>query len=322
MADRADHCVDAAQLAAVSLPPPFMRPISIFPILAASVLAGPTAFAQAARPPLDSATIAGLRWRTVGPANFEGRTSDIAAIPSPSKTFFVAAAAGGIWKTTTGGVTFRPVFDDKPVISMGMLAIAPSDTMQVWAGTGEPNSRNTIEPGQGVYKSTDGGMTWKLMGLEKTQHIGRIAVHPSNPNVVYVAALGAAWKASPDRGLYKTEDGGQTWKVVKQVSDKAGFVDVAIDPKNPNVLCAASYERVRGPYFLKSGGPGSALWKSTDAGTTWSEIRGGGLPETVKGRIGLAVARSDAKTSYALVEADPRPERLRGGRRPDAARAA
>ena len=175
-----------------------MRPISIVHALAASAIAASAAVAQSARPALDSATIAGFRWRTVGPANFEGRTSDIAAIPSPSRTFFVAAAAGGIWKTTNGGVTFRPVFDDKPVVSMGMLAIAPSDTMQVWAGTGEPNSRNTIEPGQGIYKSTDGGLTWKLVGLEKTQHIGRIAVHPSNPNIVYVAAL-----ALIDRDLFR-----------------------------------------------------------------------------------------------------------------------
>jgi hypothetical protein len=280
-----------------------MRPISLVHALIVSAVAASAAVAQSARPPLDSATVAGFRWRTVGPANFEGRTSDIAAIPG-SKTFFVAAAAGGIWKTTNGGVTFRPVFDDHPVISMGMLAIAPSDTMQVWAGTGEPNSRNTIEPGQGVYKSTDGGLTWKLMGLEKTQHIGRIAVHPTNPNVVYVAALGAAWKANPERGLYKTEDGGQTWKLVKFVSDKAGVVDVALDPKNPNVVWAASYERVRGPYFLKSGGPGSALWKSTDAGATWTEIKGGGWPETEKGRISFDVFPGNPDIVYAMVEAD------------------
>ena len=155
--------------------------------------------------------------------------------------------------------------------------------MQVWAGTGEPNSRNSIEPGGGIYKSTDGGLTWKLMGLEKTQHIGRIVVHPTNPNIVYVAALGAAWKANPERGLYKTTDGGQTWKLVKFVSDKAGFIDVALDPKNPDVIWAASWERVRGPYFLKTGGPGSALWKSTDAGATWTEIKGGGWPETHEG---------------------------------------
>jgi len=281
-----------------------MRLNPILHIVAASALAGSAALAQSARPALDSATIAGFRWRTIGPANFEGRTADVVGIPSPSKTFFVAAAAGGIWKTTNAGTTFRPVFDDQPVISMGALAIAPSDTQQVWAGTGEQNSRNTIEPGQGIYKSTDGGLTWKLMGLEKTQHIGRIVVHPTNPNIVYVAALGAAWKANPERGLYKTEDGGQTWKLAKFVSDKAGFIDVALDPKNPDVIWAASYERMRGPYFLRSGGPGSALWKSTDAGATWTEIKGGGWPETQKGRIGLSVFAGDGNIVYAMVEAD------------------
>src|SRR6185503_11495492 len=171
-------------------------------------------------------------------------------------------------------------------------------------GTGEQNSRNTIEPGCGIYKSTDGGITWKPMGLEKTQHIGRIVVHPTNPNIVYVAALGAAWKANPERGLYKTEDGGQTWKQVKFVSDKAGFIDVGIDPKNPNVIWASSYERVRGPYFLRSGGPGSNLWKSTDAGATWTEIKGGGWPDTEKGRINFSIFLQNPDVVYAMVEAD------------------
>jgi photosystem II stability/assembly factor-like uncharacterized protein len=203
---------------------------------------------------LDSVTLAGFRWRNVGPANFGGRVADIAAIPSPSKTFYVATAGGGIWKTTNAGTTFRSIFESQRVVSMGALAIAPSDTSQVWAGTGEQNSRNTIEPGMGLYKSADGGKTWKLMGLEKTQHIGRIVVHPTNPNIVYVAALGAAWKANPERGLYKTEDGGVTWKLIKFIDDSTGFVDVAMDPSNPNVLFASAYQRVRGAYFLTSGG--------------------------------------------------------------------
>ena len=169
-----------------------------------------------------------------------GRIADIVGIPSPSKTFYVAAAGGGIWKTTNAGTTFRPVFDHERVISMGALAIAPSDTNQVWAGTGEQNTRNSISPGGGIYKSTDGGMTWKLMGLEKTQQIGRIVVHPTNPNIVYVAALGHAWDANPERGLYKTVDGGKSWQLIKFVSDKAGFIDVAMDPSNPNVLYASS----------------------------------------------------------------------------------
>jgi len=260
-----------------------MSRFRIAPLLAGVALASIATTAEAQM--LDSLTLTGFHWRTVGPANFEGRVADIAGIPSPSKTFFVATAGGGIWKTTNAGVTFRPVFDNYPVVSMGALAIAPSDTMQVWAGTGEQNSRNTIEPGGGIYKSTDGGLTWKLMGLEKTQHIGRIAVNPTNPNIIYVAALGAAWKSNPERGLYKTEDGGATWKLAKFINDKTGFIDVGIDPKNPNVIWASSWQRVRGPYFLTSGGPGSGLWKSTDAGNSWTEIKGGGFPDTQKGRI-------------------------------------
>ena len=252
---------------------------------------------------LDSTTIAGLRWRNVGNANFMGRMSDVAGIPGPSKTLFVAAAAGGIWKSQNNGQTWRPVFDDKRIISMGMLAIAPSDTMQVWAGTGEPNSRNTIEPGAGIYKSTDQGNSWTFMGLEKTQHIGGIVVHPTNPNIVYVAALGAAWKANPERGIYKTTDGGNTWQLVKFISDKAGFVDVKLDPRDPNVVWAAAWERLRTPYSLKSGGVGSGLWKSTDAGATWTEVKGNGFPTGTKGRIRIGISRSSPDIMYTMVEA-------------------
>ncbi|MGH7675562.1 MAG: WD40/YVTN/BNR-like repeat-containing protein, partial [Gemmatimonadales bacterium] len=191
--------------------------------------------------------------------------------------------------------------------SMGDLAIAPSDTSIVWAGTGEEDSRNSISPGGGIYKSTDGGLTWKLMGLTETQVIGRIVIHPTDPNVVYVAALGHPWGANKERGLYKTTDGGQTWQLAKFISERAGFVDVAMDPTNPDVLFAASWERVRGPWFLRSGGPGSALWKTTDAGKTWTEVKGGGLPETTKGRIGVAIAPSDPKVIYLMVEADTTP---------------
>ncbi|OLC45162.1 MAG: hypothetical protein AUH68_04960 [Gemmatimonadetes bacterium 13_1_40CM_4_69_5] len=252
-----------------------------WPCLAVLVtLAGPLA-AQAAQP-LDSTLLAGFRWRNIGPANMGGRTSSVVGIPSPSKTFFIAGAAGGIWKTTNAGITFRPVFDNQRCVAMGELAIAPSDTTQVWAGTGEEDSRNTISPGCGIFKSTDGGLSWKPMGLEKSGAIGRIIVHPTNPNIVYVAVLGWAWGANPERGLYKTTDGGQTWQLVKFISDKAGFIDIAMDPSNPEVLFASSWERVRGPYFLKSGGPGSALWKTTDGGKTWTEVKGGGFPETLK----------------------------------------
>jgi photosystem II stability/assembly factor-like uncharacterized protein len=260
---------------------------------------GTTARAQA----IDSLTIAGLKWRAVGPANVMGRLSDVVGIPSPSKTLFIAAAAGGIWKSTNNGITWRPVFDDKRVVSMGVLAIAPSDTMQVWAGTGEPNVRYPSEPGGGVFKSTDGGLTWHLTGLEKTKRIGRIVVDPTNPDVVYVAALGALRGANPERGLYKTVDGGRTWKLIKFINDSTGFVDVAMDPRDHKVLYAASWQVERTPYSLRSGGAGSALWKSRDAGQTWTEIQGHGFPEGVKGRIGLAIAPSDPNLIYAMVEA-------------------
>ncbi len=208
------------------------------------------------------------------------------------------------WKTTNAGTTFRPIFEHERVVSMGALAISPSDTNIVWAGSGEQNSRNSVTPGGGIFKSTDGGMTWQDMGLHETQQIARIAVHPTNPNIVYVAALGHLWGPNKERGLYKTTDGGKTWQMAKYIDDKTGFVDVALDPSDPNTVYASSYQRVRGPWFFRSGGPGSALWKSTDGGSTWKEISGGGFPSTTKGRIGLAISKSHPKTVYALVEAD------------------
>ncbi len=279
-------------------------------LAAAAIVALPLAAQSHAA--LDSATLASFRWRSIGPANMGGRVSDVAGIPSPSKTFYVAAAAGGVFKTTNAGTTFQPIFDKERVASMGALAIAPSDTNQVWVGTGEQNSRNSMEPGGGIYKSADGGKSWKVMGLVETQQIARIVVHPTDPNIVYVAALGHAWGPNKERGLYKTTDGGQSWQIVKFISDKAGFIDVAMDPSDPNTLYASSYERVRGPYFLQSGGPGSALWKTTDAGKTWTEIKGGGFPATMKGRIGLAVSMSNPQVVYALVEADS----VRGAKAP------
>lgn len=236
-----------------------------------------------------------------------GRVTSIVGIPSPSRTFYVATAASGIWKTTNAGTTFEPVFEHEPVSSMGELAIAPSDTNVIYAGTGEEDSRNSISPGGGMYKSTNGGHTWKFIGLGETQQIGRIVVSPTDPNTVYVAALGHAWGPNRERGLYKSTDGGATWTLSKFISDKAGFVDIAMDPTDPNTLYASSWERVRGPYFLKSGGPGSALWKTTDAGATWTEIKGGGFPATMKGRIGLAIAPSNHRMVYAIVEADSLP---------------
>ncbi len=247
-------------------------------------------------------------WRSVGPTNMGGRVTDVEGLASPSKTFYVAGAAGGIWKTTNNGITFRSIFNDPRVIAMGDLAIAPSDPSQIWAGTGEEDSRNSISPGGGIFKSTDGGDSWELKGLRETQVIGRIVVHPLDPDIVFVAALGHIWDANPERGLYRTTDGGETWELVKHISDKAGFVDVALRPGDPNTLFAASWERVRGPWFLKSGGPGSALWKSTDGGDTWTEVTGGGFPTTMKGRIGIAISESDPDIMFTMVEAEEEEE--------------
>jgi hypothetical protein len=292
-----------------------MRRHLAFVVLAAGLLAPLADFSAISGQELDPEILSTFRWREIGPANMSGRITDVEGIPSPSKTFYVAAAAGGIWKSTNNGTTFRPLFTSERVISLGDIAIAPSDTMQIWAGTGEEDSRNSISPGGGIYKSTDGGLTWELKGLEKTEVIARIVVHPTNPDRVWVAALGHIWDSNSERGLYRTDDGGETWDLVKFVSDKAGFVDVAIHPDNPDILFASSWERVRGPYFLQSGGPGSALWKTTDGGDTWMIVEGPGWPTGEFGRIGIAISRSDPQIMYANVEAeayqgDPAPNGL------------
>lgn len=269
-------------------------------ILAVSAIAPLASLAQSP----DAATNATLKWRSIGPVNMAGRLTDIEVDPRNSKVFYISGAGGGVWKTVNAGTTFFSLWDDQPIASIGDIAIAPSSPNIVYVGTGEQNSRNSVAPGWGVFKSTDGGVTWASVGLEKTQHIGRIVIHPTNPNIVYVAALGAVWASNPERGLYKTTDGGKSWTLVKFISDKAGFVDVAMDPRNPEVLYAASYERVRKPAFLKSGGPGSALWKTTNGGRTWTEIKGGGFPETDKGRMNVNIAASNSNIVYVMVEAD------------------
>ncbi len=284
-------------------------------VVFATLLAALAPLAHAQTP--DAATLKALKWRSIGPVNMAGRITDVEAEPKNPKVFYVSGAAGGIWKTVNAGTTFFPLWDQEANASMGDIAIAPSDTKIIWAGTGEQNSRNTAAPGYGVYKSLDGGLTWKSMGLQKTQHIGRIVIHPTNPNIVYVAALGAMWTSNPERGLYKTTDGGNTWQLIKFISDKAGFVDVTMDPRDPNTLYAASYERLRKPAFLKSGGPGSALWKTTDAGKSWTEIKGNGFPATEKGRMNVVLAPSNPNIVYVMVEADSvrgaKPQQLLSG---------
>jgi len=186
--------------------------------LALVALVAPVASSVAQTP--DPATLAGLKWRSIGPVNMAGRITDVEADPRNPKVFYVTGAGGGVWKTVNAGTTFFSIWDKGPIASIGDIAIAPSNANILYVGTGESNSRNSVAPGWGVYKSTDGGVTWQSLGLEKTQHIGRIVVHPTNPNIVYVAALGALWKDNPERGLYKSLDGGRTWALSKFVSDK------------------------------------------------------------------------------------------------------
>jgi len=283
-------------------------------VLSTLVLLAPApALAQLAQP--DTTLLAAFPWRSIGPANMSGRVSAVTGNPRNPKEMLVGFASGGLWRSVNAGVTWTPVFDHEKVSTVSALAMAAGDTSVVWAGTGEADSRNSISPGGGVYKSTDAGKTWTFMGLADTRQIGRLAVDPTDANVVYVAALGHAWGPNKERGLYKTTDGGRTWTNAKFISDRAGFVDVALDPSNHEVVWASSWERQRTPYSLQSGGPGSGLWKSTDAGATWTHIAGGGFPTTLLGRIGIAIAPSDPRVVYAMVEADsnPNPESLRKG---------
>ena len=252
-----------------------------------------------------------LRWRNVGPVNFGGRVVDFAVDPRRSSTFYVATATGGLWKTRNNGTTFQSIFDQTAALSIGDIALAPSNPDVVYVATGEANNQRSSYWGNGVYRSDDGGTTFRHLGLDRTEHIGRIVVHPTDPDRVWVAALGALYTASPDRGLYRTTDGGKTWKCVKSIDDDVGFVDVAIDPSNPDVVFAASYERRRRAHHFDGAGPGSAIWKSTDGGDQWDKL-GGGLPTGEIGRIGLAVFPGNSKVVYALIEnANPRTSRSR-----------
>jgi photosystem II stability/assembly factor-like uncharacterized protein len=257
----------------------------------------------------DSALLADFRFRNIGPAVMSGRVADI-AVPSASrpgerlgKTIYVATAAGGVWKTTNGGVTWTPIFDAQKVSSTGAVAVAPSNANIVWVGSGESNNLRSSSWGDGIYKSTDAGRTFTHMGLRASQHIARIIIHPTNPEIVYVAASGPLWDKGGERGVYKTTDGGRTWTNVKALGPFTGFTDIAFDPSNPNTLYGASYQRERKAYSFVSGGPESGVWKSTDAGATWTELTNG-LPSGDMGRIGIAVARSQPNTIYAAIDAN------------------
>lgn len=252
--------------------------------------------------PMGSSVFSGLRFRSIGPAVTSGRVIAFAVDPSDRTKYFVAVASGGVWKTVNSGTTWSPVFDNEGAFSIGAIALDPKNPATVWVGTGERNSQRSVGYGDGVYRSDDGGRSWRNVGLKTSEHIGRIAIDPRDSNVVFVAAQGPLWSAGGERGLYKTTDGGRTWKAVINVSEHTGVTDVVIDSANPDTMYAASWQRRRHFFTLINGGPESAIYKSTDGGNTWAKLRSG-LPPGDLGRIGLSISPANTNVVYATVEA-------------------
>ena len=251
----------------------------------------------------DAATFSALRFRSVGPAVTSGRVGDIAVCTTNKSTYYVAAASSGVWKTVNNGITFEPVFDGQSSYSIGCIAIDPTNDNVLWVGTGENNNQRSVAYGDGIYKSEDGGKTWKNMGLKNSEHIGRIVVDPTNSNTVYVAAYGPLWSSGGERGIYKTIDGGKTWKQILFVSENTGFNEIWMDPRYSTVLYATAHQRRRHEWTYISGGPESALYKSTDAGQTWDKVTNG-LPSGDVGRIGMCISPANPDIVYAILESD------------------
>jgi photosystem II stability/assembly factor-like uncharacterized protein len=248
----------------------------------------------------ESAMAAQLRYRYIGPVG--NRVSSVAGVPGDINTYYAGAASGGVWKTSDAGIHWSPIFDDQDVSSIGALAVAPSNADIVWAGTGEPFIRSHISVGNGVYKSADAGRTWTKMGLDATGRIGRIVIDPANPDIVYVAAQGHSYGPQPERGVYRTTNGGRTWDRVLFVDENTGAIDIQMHPTDSRVLYAATWQLVLHTWGRTSGGPGSAIWVSRDGGATWTRLRGNGLPTHMIGKIGLAISRSNPSRVYALIE--------------------
>jgi photosystem II stability/assembly factor-like uncharacterized protein len=283
--------------AASGAPPAAGR--SPVPVLAPAMSASP-AVAQAG---LTSDMLSGLRLRNIGPAAMSGRFVDIEVVESDPYEFYVASATGGIFRTTNNGVTFEPVFENEATHSIGDIAIFQQDPNIIWVGTGERANRQSSSWGDGVYKSTDRGATWTNVGLRDSHHIGRIVTHPTDPDVVYVAAMGHLWGPNEERGLYRTTDGGRTWERLLYVDEDTGVVDVAMHPSEPDTIYAATYQRRRKAFGFHGGGPGSGLYKSTDGGATWENLSfKNGLPEDDYGRIGISIYRGDPNIVYVCIE--------------------
>lgn len=253
---------------------------------------------------LDLSLVENLEPRNIGPSGMSGRITAIDVVTANPDIIYAGSASGGLWKSTSGGVTWKPIFDDQPTASIGAVAIQQSNPSVIWVGTGEGNPRNSLNGGFGIYKSLDGGKTWKSMGLENTRHIHRVIIDPTDPNTVYAAAIGSPWGEHPERGIYRTRDGGETWEQILFTNNRSGAAELVMDPKNPNKLIAAMWEHKRDPWFFHSGGPGSGMYITYDGGDSWKEITSKqGLPEGDLGRMGLAIAPSEPNRVYAYVEA-------------------
>ncbi|MCO6490360.1 MAG: glycosyl hydrolase [Phaeodactylibacter sp.] len=251
---------------------------------------------------LEELSVSGMKFRCVGPALTSGRISDFAVHPDNRAVYYVAVSSGGVWKTENAGTTYEPFFDGEGSYSIGCVTLDPNNPNVVWVGTGENNNQRSVAYGDGIYKSEDGGKSWKNMGLKNSEHIGRIIVDPRDSRVVYVAAIGPLWSEGGDRGVYKTTDGGQTWEAVLTIDEHTGVNDIAMDPRNPDVLYAAAHQRRRHVFTYVSGGPGSGIYKTTDGGKNWEKANKG-LPSVDMGRIGLAISPADPEILYAIVEA-------------------
>lgn len=269
----------------------------ILPILL--IVFSSTAYCQ-----FDPTLFEGMKARSIGPAGMSGRIGDIDVVIANPNIIYVGAATGGLWKSVSGGLTWKPIFDDQPVSSIGSVTVFQPNPSIVWVGTGEGNPRNSVGVGNGAYKSLDGGRTWKFVGLENTEKIHRLLVHPTDPDIAYAGALGTTWGENPERGVYRTINGGKTWKKVLFIDERTGCADLVMDPSNPNKMFAAMWQHRRWPWFFKSGGPGSGLYVTYDGGDNWKQITcEDGLPKGELGRIGIAIARNRPDIVYALIEA-------------------
>ncbi len=252
--------------------------------------------------PLEEMSLNGLKWRCVGPALTSGRISDFAMNPSNPFEYYVAVSSGGVWKTVNNGVTYEPIFDGEGSYSIGCVTMDPNNSNVIWVGTGENNNQRSVAYGDGIYKSEDGGKSWKNMGLKNSEHIGKIIVHPDNSDLVYVAAIGPLWSSGGDRGIFMTTDGGENWEAILEIDEHTGVNDIVMDPRDPNVMYASALQRRRHVYTYVGGGPGSSMYKTTDGGKTWKKANAG-LPGEELGRIGLAISPADPEIIYAIVEA-------------------